>query len=333
MAAQKLELVVRADAGPDIGAGHLLRCLALAQACRSAGGDAIFIADAGAHAERIKAERFRHVPVARDAGIEPALELLSAHTGAWCVLDGYDFTSDDQRRLRNAARGLLVIDDIAHLDRYEADVVLNQNLGAENLSYACASQTRLLLGPRYVLLRREFLAKERSPPQADARHVLVTLGGGEQWHALEAVLEAVALLADETLDVAVTAPAGVGAPEREHAVEFVTGAAMPELLAWADVAVSAAGTTSWELAYMGVPALLLALAPNQRAVAAGLTRAGAALDARWEDDPAPARLAQQLERLLADASTRLRMSGAGRALVDGKGASRALRALETTTVR
>jgi RimJ/RimL family protein N-acetyltransferase len=94
---------------------------------------------------------------------------------------------------------------------------------------------------------------------------------------------------------------------------------MPELMAWADVAVAAAGSTSWELGFMGLPSVLLTLADNQSPVAEHLDAAGVAINAGRET-----RIAEPLARLLADASLREEMSRRGRALVDGRGASRVI---------
>ena len=92
------------------------------------------------------------------------------------MLDGYHFRPSYQLRVKDSGHPLLVIDDMAHLDHYYADVVLNQNIHAEQLDYSCEPYARMLLGSRYVLLRREFWPWrewQREIPQV-AHKVLVT---------------------------------------------------------------------------------------------------------------------------------------------------------------
>jgi spore coat polysaccharide biosynthesis predicted glycosyltransferase SpsG len=104
---------------------------------------------------------------------------------------------------------------------------------------------------------------------------------------------------------------------------------MPELMAWADLAISAGGSTCWELAFMGLPFLVTILAKNQKAVAEGLEEVGAAVNLGWYDSITPTRLAQRLSSLAEAADVRAELSRRGRTLVDGKGKERVLRELLT----
>ena len=157
-------LIVRADASTQIGTGHLMRCLALAQAWKDAGSQVTFITACHSEGllERLREEGFNLHRLAcsyPDAGDwDYTQNVLTISPDAWVVLDGYHFDEVYQQRVKEGGQRLLVIDDMAHLKHYYADIVLNQNLHAEQLKYSCEPQTRLLLGTRYALLRREFLA-------------------------------------------------------------------------------------------------------------------------------------------------------------------------------
>jgi spore coat polysaccharide biosynthesis predicted glycosyltransferase SpsG len=105
-------------------------------------------------------------------------------------------------------------------------------------------------------------------------------------------------------------------------VENVTN--MPKLMAWADVAVSGGGSTCWELAFMGLPALVLILADNQRVVAEGLDEAGVVVNLDWHEDLTASDITQALVSLAGAADQRTEMSQRGRQLVDGKGNDRVL---------
>ena len=338
-------LLIRADANTRMGTGHLMRCLALAQGWKARGGQATFITACqnGDLRQRLSDEGFQVITLERSypdpTDWEITSEVLALHSDAWVVLDGYHFDSAYQRQIKEAGHRLLVIDDMAHVDHYYADVVLNQNIHAGQLDYLSESYTRLLLGTRYVLLRSEFLAWrewQREIPQV-ARKVLVTLGGGDPDNQTLKVVRALQQVDVDGLGAVVVV--GASNPHfRElqsavHNAQFairleqnVTN--MPELMAWAaDVAVSAGGSTCWELAFMGLPTAVLVLAENQKGIAAGLAEAGVVLNLGWYMEVSIAQVANTLLGLLEDPGLCRQMSQRGRELVDGLGTERVVKTL------
>lgn len=335
-------LIIRADASAAIGTGHIMRCLALAQACRRAGLRAIF-----AHAEttsslerRLGQEDFesRRVDFVRGSAGDAACTVqLARDLGAtWIVADGYCFDAGWQRQIRDAGLRLLVIDDYGQAAHYHANIVLNQNLSADAALYASRdADTRLLLGPRYALLRQEFLARGGVPRVMSglARRVLVTLGGSDPDNVTSAVLRV--LRAVSGLEVVVVI--GGSNPHRATVESLVCecnstatwvravvdATDMPALMEWADVAITAGGSTLWELAYLGLPALVLVLAENQAPATCALTGLGIV-----EFVAAPGQLSVMLPALLADTCRRGEISARARELVDGRGGERAVAALE-----
>jgi UDP-2,4-diacetamido-2,4,6-trideoxy-beta-L-altropyranose hydrolase len=347
-------LVVRADADERVGTGHLLRCLALACAWRDRCGTVTFVSDctSGDLRRRIRASGMELVsveaPHPEAADLAHLLAVLdrngsqtdSAHRPI-VALDGYHFDTAYQRAVRPATERLLVIDDTAHLPWYCADVLLNPNISAAALHYACDPGCRRLFGTEYALLRPEFTARPAAPRTAPARarRVLITLGGVDAENRTIVVLRGLATLRDRALEARVVI--GPGNPHRRMlrvAVRDVEGAMlvespadMAEVMAWAEAAVAGGGSTCWELAYMGVPALVLVLADNQRAVAEGLDDAGAAWNLGDADQIAEAHIAEALGRLLDDRAWRQHMIERGRRIVDGHGAARVATALTEVT--
>ncbi len=339
-------LLIRADANARIGTGHLMRCLALAQGWKARGGQTVFITacESDDLRQRLSDEGFQVIaaekPYPDSADWEITSQVLAAHSDAWVVLDGYHFDSAYQRQIKEAGHRLLVIDDMAHLDHYYADVILNQNINADQLDYSCEPYTRLLLSTRYVLLRSEFLAWrgwQREIPKV-ARKVLVTLGGGDPDNQTLKVVRALQHVDVDGLEAVVVVGASNphfrelqsvagNSPFAIRLVQNVTN--MPELMAWADVAVSAGGSTCWELAFMGLPTLMLVLAENQQGIATGLDEAGVALNLGWYTEASIAQVANTLVGLLEDRDLRRRMSQGGRELVDGLGSERVVRFLQT----
>jgi UDP-2,4-diacetamido-2,4,6-trideoxy-beta-L-altropyranose hydrolase len=337
-------LIIRADASANIGVGHLMRCVALAQAWKAEGRQVIFITacDSNALRQRLLDEDFQVVIVERpypDPGDwEQTSRVLAAYPGAWLILDGYHFDAEYQRRIKEAGHQLLVIDDMAYLDHYYADIVLNQNIHAEQLQYSCEPYTRLLLGTKYVLLRREFLkwgGWKREIPEV-ARKILVTLGGSDPDNVTLKVIRALQQMEVDGLEATVVV--GASNPHYEELQSAVQDSRLPirlgsnltnmsDLMAWADVAVSAGGSTCWELAFMGLPAVVLELAKNQQDIAVALDKAGLAIALGCHSKVSIARIANSLSRLLKDRSLRLRMSECGRVLVDGMGPDRVIESL------
>ncbi|HTC55087.1 MAG TPA: UDP-2,4-diacetamido-2,4,6-trideoxy-beta-L-altropyranose hydrolase [Candidatus Sulfotelmatobacter sp.] len=331
-------LLVRADASVAMGTGHAMRCFALAQAWQDAGGHAIFAMAQARPAirERLQREsmevaRLKAKPGSADDAQE-SIVLARGEKACWVVVDGYCFGADYQAALKQAGLKVLFIDDNGHAGHYSADLVLNQNAHANEALYPSRdASTRLLLGPRFAMLRRDFTEwrKWKRETQTTARKVLVTMGGSDPDNVTERVVQAILPVADVNATVVVGGSNPhlpklralvVGAQRDVNLVDNVTN--MPELMSNSDVAISAAGTTSLEMCFLGLPALLIVLADNQRAAAEELSRRGAAINLGEGAQASLGVVSEHLVRLLASPERRKTMSETGRKLVDGLGAER-----------
>lgn len=327
-------LLIRADASARMGTGHVMRCLALAQAWQKHGPVVFACAEltsalgARLAGESCQVKRLDAIPGSPQDSAD-TLDLARQLGASWLVLDGYQFDSSFQRAIKEGGLRLLAFDDYGHVPDPCADLVLNQNLGATAALYPGHGMgTRLLLGTRYALLRKEFLAWrdwQREIPLV-ARKVLVTLGGADPDNVTARVVEALA-----RLDVEAKIVVGGSNPHHE-ALSFVVrppssvlrdASNMPELMAWADVAVAAGGSTSWELAFMGLPSVVLTLADNQAMAITALETTGTSWRVPQSDCTAES-LAPMTQALLQNGNERAHMSNLGRSLVDGLGANRVL---------
>jgi len=340
-----MNLLIRADANFNIGTGHVMRCLALAQSWRDWAGRVTFVMSAppSALVKRIQNEGMSIVELDNEAGSRndaAALANLKANLGARAlVVDGYHFSSDYQEAIKQSGIILLVIDDYGHAGRYIADLVLNQNVSASYDFYTNRDrQTQLLLGTSYALLRREFhswrswtrFVSER------ANRILVTLGGSDPKNLTVRVLEALEVVDVDGLEMKVA----VGSAN-PHYQELQAVAArsrfpidlerdevdMPQLMAWADLAVAAGGSTLWELAFMGLPSVVIISADNQKTNVQRLQELGATINLGWHGSLTQGEIAGAISDLLQDAGQRNRLSLDGKKLVDGMGADRASLAL------
>ena len=344
-------ILVRADASVEIGTGHVMRCLALAQAWQDAGGRAVFAMTKTipAISDRLRREGMEIVSLTAESGaaedVSQTLTAANLNQANWVILDGYSFGSQYQREIKHAGKKLLFLDDNAHCSHYCADLVLNQNIHAHEGMYARRDKrTRLLLGLRFALLRREF-SNGRGQPRVVAdigRKVLVAFGGCDPGNATASAIEALDCLPSGSLEVSVVA--GGGNPHLEtlkqmcargrHPTRIVQDPkSMMDLMLWADVAISAAGSTCWEICFLGLPAMLIAVAENQKPGAEELARREIAQYLGCVGSFSPERLAAELHELLECKPRRDAMSAAGQKLIDGQGSNRVVTAMQVSGLK
>ena len=340
-------LIIRADGNVHIGTGHVMRCYALAQACRSRGVEpTIACSECPPSLQaRIEQEGFDFVTVDREPGsaedASATVDLAEQRRSDWIVLDGYHFDLKFQRQVRSGGHRLLLIDDYAHLKGYAADVLLNQNILAARKDYLTLNEDcRMLLGPDYALLRREFWSMRfrdttNSPP---CTRIVVSFGGSDSENVTGLVLRALAGLNKSALEMVVLM--GGANPHVEEVSALVQESGLscrmvtdPENVAtWfaqCDVAIAAGGSTCWELMLMGIPAFLITVARNQERIAEGLHAYGAAVRMGRHDEIDASQVREILGEYLC-APDRLRlMSNRGRQLVDGQGALRVASVFQT----
>lgn len=334
-------LLIRADASPEIGTGHVMRCLSLVQGWKERGGAALFACSQNIPGlvRRLKAEDIVALPLVAEAGAtvdaDETIRIARERNAAWVVVDGYHFGEDYQDYLKKAGLKVLFIDDYGCGTRCSADILLNQNLYADESFYLNrGASTRYLLGCRYSLLRREF-ARYRGRERRDtarASRILVTLGGADQQNITGLILDALTALPEhEQLNVKVMVgpayttadllkrQAGAGGLRCDILRDV---SVMSEWMDWADLAITAAGSTCWELCFMGLPAIVITMADNQIRVADSLAAAGIASAAGWYSSLNQGSLAAQISGLLSDAVHRREMSSNGWLAVDGFGVDR-----------
>lgn len=305
-----MNFVFRCDASFQIGTGHVMRCLTLANALKQKGHKCHFIckAQAGNLIEKIKQNGHQAyaLAVAIDddkqvgdlayrldhshwLGSSQALDatqcqqLLSYHTVDWLIVDHYALDYEWESRLRAYAKQIMVIDDLA--DRaHDCDLLLDQNLGTQDTDYAhlVPSHCKLLTGIKYALLRPEFaewrdysLHRRQLAPQL--KTLLINLGGVDKDNVTTQILKGLvesALPKDCTIQVVMGATAPHIDSVRSVASELpwqtkiiINADNMAELMANADLAIGASGSTTWERCCLGLPSIQLVTADNQAKIA------------------------------------------------------------------
>jgi len=329
-------LLVRADAWPQIGSGHVMRCLALAMAARDRGIDVTWSATrlpegltARLQAEGITPALHDAEPGSSDDADATALA-AGRHRVVAIVVDGYQFPDSFEATVATTPASILAFDDFQHASHAAATWILNQNAHARTVPYG--ERPGLLLGLDFLLLRREFRRAARQAPPLAVRRVLVTLGGSDPREGTRRIWEALASVASHPLEVTLlygplaNPPASIQHPRHTVSIQRDVRDMVPFLQQF-DAVICAGGATCWELATLGIPCLALAAIDHQIHVVRSMGEAGAAIACDWShgDDDA---LLEPLRRLLSlDAAALSRMAEAGARLVDGRGADRVLDAM------
>ena len=352
-------LLIRADAGPSVGTGHVMRMMALAQACRKLKVDVSFVCGAlpsglVTRLEKSGCNVFRIGDA--NGGAADALntsDIADSISPDWILLDGYCFDDNYQARVARSNARLMVIDDYGHAQHVNADLIVNQNVYARAEIYSLTTQQRaeILCGAQYVMLRSEFgdstgelqnsgttIRQTRRPTRPQARRILLTMGGCDEanW-----TLKAVEALGEMTNSngklsrILVDVVLGAGYRHDESKLQAMQSkqlvlrihnnvGRMSALMKKVDMAISAGGSTCYELANCGVPTIAIPLAENQKPVVAELVARGTL---RGVESTDPQELKQQTESLITDQQARREMALAGQRLIDGLGANRIARRL------
>ena len=339
-------LLIRADASAAIGTGHVMRCIALGQAWRHRGGRVVLacrsipvdlsarVGDAGLELEHMPGDCLDN-EIGDASWTAKRASVLGASV---VVADGYFFPPSFQSVLVAAGLRLAVIDDNGENGGYPANLVVNQNPHARAELYADrGTQTRLLLGLQYAMLRREFLEYVPVPRDAGPTpRILVTMGGGDPDDITSRVLEGLNRLMDVALELrVVVGGANLNGEAIRRTADFSPHRVtveynvydMPRVIAWADLSIMAAGSTCWEMAYFGVPMLLVVIAKNQAMIAQSLQEKGIAVSLGWHENITAQAVACAVADLLESPERRCAWSQRSCTLVDGRGADRVVNAL------
>jgi UDP-2,4-diacetamido-2,4,6-trideoxy-beta-L-altropyranose hydrolase len=332
-------IVIRADATGTIGTGHVMRCIALAQELliRNCSIHFVMAAMTPSIARRLEQEGFCIHTIPAEPGSEEDAEMSCEIAGnlsaSWIILDGYNFGGEFQKAVKRRGFMLFCIDDYAHADRYSADVILNQNLYAEDVKYLHNPGTRLLLGPQYALLRKEILPWREKRPMAlqETLRIVVTMGGSDPENVTLEVIHALQKLPSGSFSAKIII--GGSNPHSEsiarslrlsgHSIEMVHDIRnIGELFAASDLAINAGGSTTLELAYIGVPMITIVIADNQKPVCEALAMRKAAINLGVFTAATAKKIFSAIRKVMKSPELRTELSGNGVMLVDGKGAAR-----------
>ena len=279
------QLLIRADASKDIGIGHIMRMIALAQAWQDAQGIVTlsYMSCPPKLLNRLEEENISTIKldISESGGATDAhatIQQAQQHDCLWVVLDGYFITVEYQKLVKSAGLKLLMIDDYGHCDYWHSDLLLNQNLHATEMreSYHDSSICHnFLLGPKYALLRREFKLSRTRLTYTESRlpiRILITFGGAdpENW-----TLKLLQIILTCEFHIKATAIIGPGYGNTRSLAKLKSTDTvsisihsnvedMPLMYSNSDCIISAAGSSTYEWLRYCLPALVFAIAENQK---------------------------------------------------------------------
>lgn len=305
-----MTIIIRTDSSTQIGSGHVMRCLTLADELRQRGADVMFvyrthpghliglIEDKGYKVVRLQQSESEYVTTPEDVahaawlGVswqQDAADTITAVGDTqpeWLIIDSYAIDRRWEQMLRPHVSKIMVIDDLA--DRpHDCDLLLDQNLyQAMETRYdrLIPESCHKLLGPKYALLRPEFAAARKNLRQRDGvvKRILVFFGGVDSTNETEKALHALAGISNRQFEVDVVV--GGGNICKEKIQSFCTANDgfryhcqvdnMAELMTAADLAIGAGGATTWERCSVGLPSFVTVLAENQLELAETGARQG-----------------------------------------------------------
>jgi UDP-2,4-diacetamido-2,4,6-trideoxy-beta-L-altropyranose hydrolase len=359
-----MKIVIRTDASQQIGAGHAMRCLTLAEVFRDSGATTEFItrAHVGNLNNYIKSKGFMVYPlldpskfisqdnldgyeewlgVKQQKDAEETIQLLVGTHADLLIIDHYALDYMWENMLRPHTDKIMVIDDLA-ARTHDCDWLLDMTEGRQMDDYRhkVPCNCQFLLGARYALLRPQFAkyrvaSLEKREKQRPVKRILVSMGGSDPVDATSWVLRGIEQAnVDAKIDVVI----GVQAQHIKHIQAQISKMKsqvrllsqvenMAELMIQADLAIGAGGTTSWERCCLGLPTIILVTEDNQRMIAKNLHHLGAVWSMGWFSDIQSEDFVEQLQKMIVDNDGRYNMSCRASNVCDGGGARITCKAL------
>lgn len=333
-----MKVLIRADASKEIGIGHIMRTFAMAQFFVDMGTEVTYLCfeipeqlEMLLERENIELIRFYKGVIGSTQDAELTADAAHVLKVDWVIADSYRFNHIYQKTLKAQGLKLMIIDDYGHVDYYSADIVLNSGVNPDKALYFNKDDyTQLLLGPKYIPLRREFLkpsrcSKEISPT---GNKVLVTMGGSDPHLITLKVVESLIEMDNELQITVVTGPLYsytelfTTAKNDRRFLMLHDANEIAALMSWADIGISAGGTTLAEMAYMGLPSIIIKTAENQYASKFYDIKFGTSLYLGDAENISNNQVYNSVMSLHNNELKRKKMSENGMRLVDGTGSER-----------
>ncbi len=325
-----MKALLLTEGSSSIGHGHITRCLSLYQAFETLGHEPFLLVAGDSSVESLLKDK-NHRVFDWHKNWKTLIEKIEDYNVV--VVDSYLASEEFYQEISKRVKRKLYIDDYKRIE-YPSGAVLNANIYAHELAYPQKNGLKYLLGPRYIPLRSAFWKVKRRNIRKKAKRILITFGGDDSKNMTPKVLKS---LREHFKDLEFLVVVGKGfrnieeisalADKQVRVFEGLNAEGMRELMLLADIAISAGGQTTYELARIGTPAVLVAVAENQLLNCKGWHNIGFALYAGWWEDKDILEKVILYTESLMDYEVRKKMAKVGKKTVDGKGALRVVKEL------
>ena len=343
---KEIEIFFRCDSGPDYGLGHLMRCISLAQGFKLAGIEKIVfllrrINDVNIHLKVLKEEGFRYITLPDKAkGLQFEHErYLNSGNVTIMIFDNYDVTIEQMILYKKKYKNLVAIDDLADRN-FSVDFIINQNINSEGLKYEILGTAKCLLGTSYVLLRKDILQlKNRKRERGNSKysHIFMSFGGGNIYPRIKNLLMMFVKI-DQLLDYRINIDFAIIGNSNHNVkiskcfsgfnninVNMIVGKYdIASVMKRADFALTAAGSTVFELAFLGIPQIVFIIDKNQELTGQKVNEKGFGKCLGYIDDISEVEFTELFFEFLRNRPMKESISKKGQEFIDGKGVERAV---------
>lgn len=334
-------IVFRADASSDIGYGHVVRCISLADELRRHGSEICFICRESPRIS-INLIQCNGFPVycipeglSAEQDAEFTCNVITENVGypEYVIVDHYELGMTWEERIRSCSRNLVVIDDYVR-EHKACDVVINQNYGVSPERYrdVTPKDCKRLTGTAYVLLRREFreIRDNIRRIKRSVRRAFIFFGGSDPSNETRKAIEAMRPISKLGVSSIVLVGGLNSSAKRIRALcESLEDITLHEhrfdiahIMAEADIAIAGGGVNTWERCCVGLPSIVITQADNQRRHVKQLADDGIVIHAGWHEDVTSSYLSDIIGDVISDEQRLYDMSVDGMKIVDGNGAKR-----------
>ena len=352
MTKQDRNLFIRVDAGTEIGTGHVMRCLTLAESLKKKfngiffisndilGNLSNFVEDMGYKIYLIQGHTHIEGQIVQSNTYKKYIEndvnqcknIIKFYKNSrnWLLVDHYGIDQRWESKIRNDVEKIIVIDDLANR-KHDCDILIDQNFYKnmrERYNKLVSKNCIQILGPKYALLRQEFTITRRKLKRKNKlKHILVSFGGSDPTNETSKAIRGLKLLnSQHKIDVVV----GNSNPNKNSIKRLCSSITsisfhhqtnnISKIMANADLAIGGGGTMTWERCCMGLPTIVVILSENQHQLTEEVTKIGCVINLGQSNYLKPENYAHIIKEI--DVKTIQNMSKKCLRLVDGKGVKR-----------
>ena len=332
----KKNLFIRVDASPEIGIGHIMRCLTLAQELKNNFDKIIFLTQKNSSdfIETIMKNEFEVIFISanNDSDIIKNIVTTNSVNKNFLLIDHYNVDSNFESSLKNTFEKIFVIDDLANR-KHDCDLLIDQNYYRDlNQRYEKLIQngTITLLGPKYAIIRPEFrkINKKTIKKNSQIKKILVSFGGSDPTNECKKVLDALCSIENSKFEIIVAA--GIYNHKFEQLKKLYEKYSnikiyrhvdeLSRLMVNSDLFIGAGGTTTWERFYMGLPSIVTIISDDQKESIEFLSDMGHIINLGLAKNVTSKTYVQTLQKPNSDLI--YNMSLHNQKLVDGNGSNR-----------